>query len=218
MVRIPCPGIPLNVHSRIAPLFTALIGEVDTARRLSGKSPLNSSGGYVNRDVRGRPGVKSNHSWGLAADFNAATNPMQNTLLTDMPHRMPEICEQWGFRWGGTYQGRKDPMHVEFMGTPAQADSFVKALTKPQLPFRKWIRRFPVAKPKNPYTYPRRVLKLGLVGNDVRWVQWQLGMARKSIDGQFGPITALAVRRYQQSHKLSIDGIIGSKTLASLSR
>ena len=76
--------------------------------------------GAACRSIRGstRP---SNHSWALAVDLNAPTNPMGSTLKTDMPDWMPELWAKYGFRWGGTYQSRPDAMHYEFMGTPQDA-------------------------------------------------------------------------------------------------
>jgi hypothetical protein len=38
-----------------------------------------------------------------------------------MPTWMPPLWNQFGFRWGGTYSSKKDAMHYEFMGTPADA-------------------------------------------------------------------------------------------------
>ena len=41
-----------------------------------------------------------------------------------MPDWVPrEIFNPYGWAWGGDYTGpRKDYMHLEFLGTPAQAD------------------------------------------------------------------------------------------------
>lgn len=80
--------------------------------------------GYSNRPIGGTdPPVASNHSWGLAVDINAPTNPRGHLLRTDMPGWMPDLWNAYGFRWGGDYPDpiQKDAMHYEFMGTPAQA-------------------------------------------------------------------------------------------------
>jgi D-alanyl-D-alanine carboxypeptidase len=63
----------------------------------------------------------SNHSWGLAVDINAPSNPYTSPLVTDMPGWMPDLWNAYGFRWGGDYSGSKDAMHYEFMGSVSDA-------------------------------------------------------------------------------------------------
>jgi hypothetical protein len=75
--------------------------------------------GYGCRAIRGS-NVASNHSWGLAVDLNAPVNPLGATSF-DMPSWVGALWNQYGFRWGGDYSGRKDAMHFEFMGTPEEA-------------------------------------------------------------------------------------------------
>lgn len=137
-VRVSCPGIPLNLHPAVAPLFAELIRRVDA---IKGAGFMQSSGGKNVRPVRGyeeryartkSDELLSNHSWGLAADFRAGTNPMSNVLVTDMPPSIKQIAADCGLQWGGSYSGRKDPMHFEFIGTPADARAAVARLTAPQ--------------------------------------------------------------------------------------
>lgn len=77
---------------------------------------FHSNGGYVDRDIRGRPGVKSQHAYGRAIDINAESNPMRDDgkLVTDMPSWVPQIAKQYGLTWGGDWHSRKDPMHFEY--------------------------------------------------------------------------------------------------------
>lgn len=134
-VRVACPGIPLNLHPAVAPLFAELIRRVDA---IKGAGFMQSSGGKNVRPVRGyeeryartkSDELLSNHSWGLAADFRAGTNPMSTALVTDMPPNIKQIAADCGLQWGGSYSGRKDPMHFEFIGTPAEAAQAVARLT-----------------------------------------------------------------------------------------
>ncbi|TGG92209.1 MAG: hypothetical protein ERJ67_05955 [Aphanocapsa feldmannii 277cV] len=57
-------------------------------------------------------------------------------------------------------------------------------------------------------------------GPEVRWLQSGLardhGLAPGQVDGRFGPMTALAVRRFQWRHGLRPDGIVGPVTRAVL--
>ncbi|HWL65433.1 MAG TPA: M15 family metallopeptidase [Actinomycetota bacterium] len=72
---------------------------------------------YENRDVRGEPGSKSKHSFGIALDVNALTNVLGTT--GDMPE---EVVRQWeieGGEWGGDWS-RPDPMHFETHLTPRE--------------------------------------------------------------------------------------------------
>lgn len=72
---------------------------------------IKTLSGYSNRDVRGRPGVKSVHAWGGALDINAATNPLRPDLVTDMPANLVAKAKELGLGWGGDWKSRKDPMH-----------------------------------------------------------------------------------------------------------
>lgn len=110
-----------GVRSEIVELVTLLGNE--TIKR-GYKPHVGWCWGYDNRAIAGTsPPVASNHSWGLAVDINAPTNPRTTVLVTDMPSWMPDLWNRYGFRWGGDYPAgiKKDAMHYEFMGTPAQA-------------------------------------------------------------------------------------------------
>lgn len=100
--------------------------------------------GYACRKVSGS-GNWSNHAWGLAVDLNAPVNPYASAdwhrrnargtfpfglrLVCDMPESMISMWEDAGYRWGGRYKNKPDPMHFEYMGTPAQAAKMTAALT-----------------------------------------------------------------------------------------
>jgi Putative peptidoglycan binding domain/D-alanyl-D-alanine carboxypeptidase len=62
------------------------------------------------------------------------------------------------------------------------------------------------------------VLTLGSHGQEVATLQHDLDGhgVRVSVDGVFGPHTALAVRHFQASHHLVIDGIVGPLTWRAL--
>lgn len=129
--RVDCPGIPLNVRPEVAPLFAELVRWLTQERAKAGVPPLRSAGGYVKRRIRGSRSAWSNHSWGLAVDFNPDTNPLGMRLKTDMPRGTSLKAKSLGMRWGGDYRGRKDAMHFEFVGTPADARRLIAALRTP---------------------------------------------------------------------------------------
>lgn len=71
-------------------------------------------------------------------------------------------------------------------------------------------------KPKNPDT-----LCYGCEGARVKSLQKALkaaGYFKGSIDGKFGEMTELAVRKYQTARGMHVDGMAGKETLASLNR
>jgi GH25 family lysozyme M1 (1,4-beta-N-acetylmuramidase) len=54
----------------------------------------------------------------------------------------------------------------------------------------------------------------GTQGTIVRWIQKRIGAA---IDGEFGPNTEVALKKFQASHNLIVDGVVGPSTFAALS-
>lgn len=57
------------------------------------------------------------------------------------------------------------------------------------------------------------VLKLGSKGNEVKTLQEKLNL---KADGIFGPLTEEAVKDFQRSNGLEVDGIVGGNTLSKL--
>jgi peptidoglycan hydrolase-like protein with peptidoglycan-binding domain len=63
------------------------------------------------------------------------------------------------------------------------------------------------------------VLRRGAKGEDVKRLQALLrshGFPNLAVDGDFGPATEAAVRRFQSEHKLVVDGVAGPQTWAAL--
>ena len=74
-------------------------------------------GSFVPRFVRGSRSVLSNHAFGSAFDINERYNSLgKRPALVGEKGSLRElvpIANQWGFYWGGHYQGRPDGMHFE---------------------------------------------------------------------------------------------------------
>lgn len=69
----------------------------------------------------------------------------------------------------------------------------------------------------NPTT-PTAILGIGNSGSDVRYLQENLNKAgyNLSVDGIFGPLTLNAVKDFQKTSGLAVDGLAGPKTFAAL--
>jgi hypothetical protein len=99
-------GASAQVGAKFASSFQGLVDFLDA----SGYK-IRSLGGYNDRDVTGKPGVKSIHAHGGALDINPATNPYGPTLITDLPPQIGKIAKSLGLGWGGDWSSVKDAMH-----------------------------------------------------------------------------------------------------------
>jgi len=113
-------GKSTQVGAAYASQFQQLVDYLDT----SGYE-IRSLGGYIDRDVRGKAGVKSVHAHGGAIDINPDTNPMGGTLVTDMPEDISSIAQRLGLGWGGNWNNRKDAMH--FSAAMSEGGTLLKA-------------------------------------------------------------------------------------------
>lgn len=68
-------------------------------------------GCYNVRYVRGRDGIYSIHSWGIAIDLNAADNPLAGS--SSWSPEFVDCFKSVGFTWGGEFK-RPDPMHFQW--------------------------------------------------------------------------------------------------------
>jgi hypothetical protein len=135
--------IRIPVRKQIAPLLVGLIRDLEKAREEWFKKGWCWGGAC--RAISGTSSP-SNHSWWLASDLDAPQNPYMSASAHDDPHplrkrfdngkllrsTMPKnagaIAAKWGFRWGGDYDSKPDPMHFEFVGSREDAARRVKAL------------------------------------------------------------------------------------------
>ena len=114
-------GKSAQVGAEYAPQFQKLVDYLDNAGY-----DIRSLGGYIDRDVRGKAGVKSVHAHGGAIDINPDTNPMGSTLVTDMPAEISAVAQGLGLGWGGNWKSSKDAMH--FSAAKSEGGSLLKAM------------------------------------------------------------------------------------------
>jgi hypothetical protein len=65
----------------------------------------------------------------------------------------------------------------------------------------------------NPFAPYAAACRQGANGNQVKFVQWAVGVP---VDGSFGPQTDHAVRSFQAYHHLTVDGQVGPQTIGAL--
>lgn len=107
----------IRFHKKAAPALRAALQEIwDYYGHDQGKIDTlgisKYSGGYNPRYVRGSTTKWSNHAYGAAIDINAEQNGF-GTGHGNMPQPVIDAFKRQGFRWGGDYRGRTDPMHFE---------------------------------------------------------------------------------------------------------
>jgi len=125
MVRVTGGGVTVSCHRGIARLVErALIETAATGYVLK----QIQTGAFACRAQRGST-VASNHSWGLAIDLNWLENEFSYNPRFTITPAVVAIWKRYGFAWGGDWSRRKDTMHVEFLGTPADAAARVARLT-----------------------------------------------------------------------------------------
>jgi hypothetical protein len=202
-------GAKFSVHRRISVMFDELIDRMEHRGYLC--KPVQC-GAYNCRAISGT-NSSSLHAWAIAGDVNWTDNPYTATGRHTMPLWVPrEVFNPYGFAWGGDYTGaRKDFMHIEFLGTPQQADEQTARILAERTPPPGTKRVLEVTSP-------------AMNGEDVREVQRVLtawySLPPTFADGFYGPGTAAYVRRAQDGTpplpRLEADGIVGPATRRKL--
>lgn len=141
--RVGGRGLRLPVRRQIVPLVAGLVADLETAR--GDAFTPEWSWGFACRAIANTR-TPSNHSQGVAVDLDAPENPYLSAathrlahplrhaypggriLRSTMPYEAEAIARRWGFRWGGTYSTKPDPMHFEIAVTPAGAAALIADL------------------------------------------------------------------------------------------
>jgi hypothetical protein len=211
-------GVRLTVRSEIAEL-TRLIMNANIRQGYSYRQA--DTGAYNCRYISGTT-VWSNHAWGLAIDENWQSNPFTYPLKTDRPAWEQQRWQRYGFALGINYTGKKDAMHNEFMGTPAQA---AQALALAQ---REIGGGAPVPPPPPPPTDPAAslpTLSYGQTSEAVRHLQQFMVSHFPSYNKYtptafYGDLTKAGVAEFQRRVGITgsdADGsIVGPRTNAAL--
>lgn len=99
----------VRCHRNMVGQLAHAMAEIERA----GLGPMIESynGCYVPRFQRLDDSVLSAHAYGIAIDFNAATNA-QGDATPEIDPRIVAIMDRWGFAWGGRFRV-PDGMHFE---------------------------------------------------------------------------------------------------------
>ena len=100
---------PMTCNRAIFPQLRAALDEVVSRGLASELHPGEYAGCYYPRFIAGTTTL-SNHSFGLAMDFNVPGN--QRGTVGEMDRGVVAIFKKWGFAWGGDWN-YTDPMHFE---------------------------------------------------------------------------------------------------------
>lgn len=106
-------GRTFYVHKDVIPLFRALILMMDKNGVDIDKGVLDDWS-YNNRDIRGYPGFKSMHSWGLAIDIDATKNALGSHSTSFPVAKTDKAADDCSLTWGYNWTTRPDPMHFEY--------------------------------------------------------------------------------------------------------
>lgn len=116
MVTVSAAGVKVRVRREVSGLVATLM--LITAKR-GYKFKVGACWGFANRAIR-NTSTPSNHSWGLALDWNSQDNPQGRPFTSNLPPAVVHDWESCHFYWGGRYQNSlPDPMHFEYIGRPA---------------------------------------------------------------------------------------------------
>jgi peptidoglycan hydrolase-like protein with peptidoglycan-binding domain len=209
-------GLRLPIHRDLADLVSLLM---DLTELMGYDIRPDWTWGYACRPIA-NTSTPSNHSWGTAVDINAPANPRRQRglpMITNIPRKVVDLWKAHGFRWGGDFAW-PDPMHMEFMGTVAQARATVARL-----------RAFLAGAPAPPAPVGRPVLPgvafpgtVGLNDSGEAVKTWQRLLRARgyaiAVDGVFGLATNHVVVDWQRRHHppLDVDGAAGPATWHSL--
>lgn len=245
MVKVTNGDHSVNVRREISQLVLALF-KITALRGydINPKGKPNETWGFACRAIANTR-TASNHSWGLAIDINATTNPYSAVFRTDIP---PVVVNDWevcGWYWGGRYTNKKDTMHFEFIGKPsdvakylAKAQGILAVLTKPKLPpaSENTVDLDNISYAANGgYFHSGQVSAEDDARTVVEWLRdvehlisahdasvWeQMLRAAKASDRtadwkKAGAQYAGLIKRFQRANKLADDGVVGSLTKAKL--
>lgn len=133
IVEVRAGGVKVNVRRELAELVALLLNATVAMHHYRLKA--HDTGGYNCRSIRNSD-KPSNHSWGLAVDLNWNDNPFQKPFKSNLPVGVIPMWWNCGFYWGGWYSTKPDPMHFEYVFTPADVPRHLRKAKELIMSFR----------------------------------------------------------------------------------
>jgi hypothetical protein len=127
--RIPGTRISFACARAVAPILVNFAKDFHEQVEPIDKGQLDDWG-YAYRPIRGTTVHLSNHASGTAIDLNAVKHPLgaSGTFSKAQERTIRQLCAQYGLRWGGDYEVRKDEMHFEINISPEKAKRLIADL------------------------------------------------------------------------------------------
>jgi hypothetical protein len=161
---------------------------------------VSASWGWAYRPISGQTSGFSNHASGTAIDINAPKHPLgvANTFSSTDQSTIRKILNDLGgsIRWGGDYSSRKDDMHFE-VNTSAANLSKVAAKIRGGKLKSDGVNWKPKAKFPVSLSRVRRQFRIAA------------GLVKGNVERNNG------VGRIQRALDITVDGYVGSQTLAA---
>lgn len=117
----PVPGSTevLAVHAAMVPALDEAARSIEAALARGERYEIDNRSTFSTaaRTIGGSLRI-SRHTYGIAFDVNASTNPFRgdNRLVSDLPSWWIDPFLDAGFCWGGLWIGKKDAMHFAWQG------------------------------------------------------------------------------------------------------
>jgi D-alanyl-D-alanine carboxypeptidase-like protein len=115
-VTVPVLG-EVTCHEKLIPQLQGAMTDIE--RTGLADAVQSYAGCFTARFVLGSPTATiSHHSWGIAVDINADSNPFGAVPQQDA--ELVEVMERWGFIWGGRFTV-PDGHHFEYVQPPPKS-------------------------------------------------------------------------------------------------
>lgn len=199
---------------------------------------VSKSWGFSARPVRGFAGIPSEHSAGVAVDFNAPDHwlGLVHTFNRAKRRAIAKILRslKGSVRWGGNYAGRKDEMHFELQGGNALIKRVADKIRAGKLPASgkgsgavKPAGSVKPSKPK-PSKQPTDYKDLRVDGDfgpvtvkALQIVMRAIGTYSRAVDGKFAKYTKRGVQKWLADlgfYRRAIDGRFGHYSVEALQK